>query len=78
MPTSWSEERAAATVSFPAISTGVYGYPLEEAATIALREVTAHLDRPDAHVRHAIFVLFGRPAYEAYAKALANVVGRVP
>jgi O-acetyl-ADP-ribose deacetylase len=68
-----AEERAAATVSFPAISTGVYGYPLEEAATIALCEVTAHLDRPDAHVRHAIFVLFGRPAYEAYARALGRV-----
>jgi O-acetyl-ADP-ribose deacetylase len=67
-----AEERAAATISFPAISTGVYGYPLEEAATIALREVTAHLDRPDAHVRRAILVLFGRPAYEAYAKALGK------
>src|SRR3974377_934174 len=62
------EELEAAPVSFPAISTGVYGYPLEEAATIALREVTAHLDRPDAHVRHAIFVLFGRAGYADYSK----------
>ena len=68
-----AEERAAATVSFPAISTGVYGYPLTEAALIALRQVTAHLNRPDAHVRHAIFVLFGRQAYEAYTKALETM-----
>jgi O-acetyl-ADP-ribose deacetylase (regulator of RNase III) len=68
-----AEERAAMTVSFPAISTGVYGYPIEEAAGIALGEVRAHLNRPDVHLRHAIFVLFGRQAYEAYAKALEKV-----
>jgi O-acetyl-ADP-ribose deacetylase (regulator of RNase III) len=65
-----AEERAVATISFPAISTGVYGYPIKEAAAIALREVTAHLNREGVHVRHAIFVLFGRSAYEAYAEAL--------
>ena len=65
-----AEEHEAATISFPAISTGVYGYPIEQAAAIALREVTAHLNREDVHVRHAIFVLFGRSAYEAYAQAL--------
>ena len=57
-----AEERECAAISFPAISTGVYGYPLEEAAAIALHEVTAHLNRSDVHVRHAIFVLFGRQA----------------
>jgi O-acetyl-ADP-ribose deacetylase (regulator of RNase III) len=65
-----AEEHEAATISFPAISTGVYGYPIEQAAAIALREVTAHLNREEVYVRHAIFVLFGRPAYQAYAQAL--------
>ena len=73
-----AEEREAAIISFPAISTGIYGYPLGEAAAIALREVTAHLNREHVRVHQAIFVLFGRPAYEAFAKALANFVGRVP
>ena len=68
-----AEEREADTISFPAISTGVYGYPIQEAAAIAIREVTAHLNREDVHVRHAIFVLFGRAAYEAYARALAEM-----
>ena len=62
-----------ATISFPAISTGIYGYPLEEAAAIALREVTAHLNRDEVRVQHAIFVLFGRAAYEAHAKALRTL-----
>ena len=65
-----AEERAAETVSFPAISTGVYGYPLEEAAAIALREVKAHLEKPEGKVREVVFVLFGRQAYEAYAGVL--------
>ena len=42
----------------------------KEAAAIALREVTGHLNREGVHVRHAIFVLFGRSAYEVYAEAL--------
>ena len=70
-----AEERQAATISFPAISTGVYGYPLQEAAAIALREVTGHLNREKGHLSRAIFVLFGRAAYEAYARALANLTG---
>ena len=68
-----AEEHEAATISFPAISTGVYGYPIEQAAAIALREITAHLNRGDVHVRHAILVLFGRSAYEAYAGALGKI-----
>jgi O-acetyl-ADP-ribose deacetylase (regulator of RNase III) len=36
------------TVAFPCLSTGVYGYPLEEAVAIAVREVRAFLASPDA------------------------------
>lgn len=64
-----AEERKVATISFPAISTGVYGYPMGEAAEIALREVAAHLNRQEAALREAIFVLFGRKAFEAFAEA---------
>jgi len=65
-----AEEREVETISFPSISTGAYGYPIEEAARIALREVKQYLERPDARVRQAIFVLCGRNAYEIYAAAL--------
>jgi O-acetyl-ADP-ribose deacetylase (regulator of RNase III) len=63
-----AEERDCRTVSFPSISTGVYGYPLEEAAVIALREVKAHLEKPDTKVQQVIIVLFGKRAYEVYAR----------
>jgi len=65
-----AEEHAARTISFPAISTGIYGYPLEEAARIAIGEVKAHLEKPGATVREVIFVLFGRQAYDAHAAVL--------
>jgi len=68
-----AEERGVRTIGFPAISTGVYGYPLEEAADIAIGAVASRLDRPDCVIEEAIFVLFGKPAYEVYAAALKRV-----
>ncbi|MFI6376262.1 macro domain-containing protein [Streptomyces sp. NPDC050546] len=56
----------ARTVAFPAISTGVYGYPMEEAAGIAVDTVrTARTD-----VEEVRFVLFDAPAYEVFAARL--------
>ena len=52
-------------VSFPAISTGVYGYPAELAAQVAVEAVAA----ADTEVREVLFVLFGRPAHEAFGAA---------
>jgi O-acetyl-ADP-ribose deacetylase (regulator of RNase III) len=63
-----AEERDVRSITFPAISTGVYGYPLEEAAAIALREVKAHLERDDTRLPQVTFVLFGKAAYEVYAR----------
>ena len=65
-----AEERGLRTIGFPSISTGVYGYPLEQAAAIALREVKAHLERADTKVQQVIIVLFGKGAYHVYANLL--------
>jgi len=62
-----------ATIAFPAISTGVYGYPLDEAAPIALAATAEHLARhPGAHTE-VRFVLFGADALAAFRKALAGL-----
>jgi len=68
-----AHERDVGTITFPAISTGVYGYPLGDAAVIALGAVAAHLQKPDCKIREAIFVLFGSAAYEAFAEALRKL-----
>jgi O-acetyl-ADP-ribose deacetylase (regulator of RNase III) len=53
-------------VAFPAISTGVYGYPLDEAAPVAIGAVRD----AGTDVEEVRFVLFGQDAYEAFSRAL--------
>jgi O-acetyl-ADP-ribose deacetylase (regulator of RNase III) len=65
-----AEEREVRTISFPAISTGVYGYPMEEAAEISIAEVRAHFEKPGTRVEQAIFVVFGKAAYETWRRVL--------
>ena len=65
-----AEERGVESIGFPAISTGIYGYPIGEAAEIAVREVKAHLEKTDCKVRRVVFVLFDRAAYRVYADLL--------
>jgi O-acetyl-ADP-ribose deacetylase len=62
-----ADELGAATVAFPAISTGVYGYPLEEAAPVAVEAVRG----ADTQVELVRFVLFGADALGAFERALA-------
>jgi O-acetyl-ADP-ribose deacetylase len=61
-----ADELGATTVAFPAISTGVYGYPVEEAAPVAVAAVRD----ADTSVELVRFVLFGEDAYRAFAAAL--------
>jgi O-acetyl-ADP-ribose deacetylase (regulator of RNase III) len=63
-----ADELGAKTVAFPAISTGIYGYPLEEAAPVAIGAVRD----ADTAVEEVRFVLFGRDAYEAFERALGD------
>ncbi|MET9620674.1 O-acetyl-ADP-ribose deacetylase [Streptomyces sp. ms191] len=56
----------ARTVAFPAISTGVYGWPMDDGARIALETVRA----TETAVEEVRFVLFDEPAYAAFAALL--------
>lgn len=59
------------TIAFPAISTGVYRFPLERAARIAIREVEEFLEGNNLPER-VIFVCFGEPVAAVYRKVLAG------
>ena len=61
-----------ASVSFPSISTGAYGYPLAEAAKIAIKTVVSFL-KETSSLKEVGFVLFDARSYEAYASALEEI-----
>ncbi len=63
-----ADELGAKTVAFPAISTGVYGYPLELAAPVAIHAVR----EAETDVDEVRFVLFDEDAYRAFERALAD------
>jgi len=60
-----------ATIAFPAISTGVYRFPLERAAEIAVEETRRFLKSHSA-VRKVVFVCFNEATLEGYRKVLAT------
>jgi O-acetyl-ADP-ribose deacetylase len=65
------ERHGLRTVAFPSISTGVYGYPIEKASRIALRELRAALERLP-QVEKVTVVLFSPWDLEVYRRALAG------
>ncbi|MEX2183825.1 MAG: macro domain-containing protein [Chloroflexota bacterium] len=64
-----AREIGATSVAFPALGTGVGGFPLEEGARITVRTVRDELDRSPA-IQHVIFALRGAVAYEAFGAAI--------
>ena len=64
-------EHGIKTIAFPAISTGVYSFPLERATRIAVREVKGFLDK-NPSVEQVVFVCFDKTTYDCYAKVLGE------
>jgi len=62
-------ERKIKTIAFPAISCGIYGYPVEEAARIAVNETVNFLSKNDS-VERVVFICFSEDVYQAYITAL--------
>ncbi|MEE9421439.1 MAG: O-acetyl-ADP-ribose deacetylase [Desulfatiglandaceae bacterium] len=65
-------ERGAKTVAFPSISTGAYGFPLERATEIAMRETKKFLEK-DEGLEGAVFVCFGERVLKTYQDVFARV-----
>lgn len=61
------------SIAFPSISTGAYGYPLKEAAPIALKTTIDYL-KAHPEIKWVRFVLFGQEAYQAYEKAVKDLL----
>ena len=66
-------ENGIKTVSFPSISTGIYGYPVEKASAVALEVVTEFLQDND-DLDEVVFVLFDSLTYQGYEDALETLM----
>jgi O-acetyl-ADP-ribose deacetylase len=67
-----AEEHGIESVAFPAISTGIFGYPAEEAARVALGTIVHEAERLEK-VRLIRFVLFGTSDFEVHKKVLSEI-----
>ena len=67
-----ADELQLTSIAFPAISTGAYGYPLDQAAQVAVSSAADALEKA-THVREVRFVLFDLFAFEHYASAARNL-----
>ena len=67
-----AEENGIESMAFPAISTGIFGYPLEEAAEVALLTVRVEVDGLE-RLRLIRFVLFGEKDLEVHEKVLSGL-----
>jgi O-acetyl-ADP-ribose deacetylase (regulator of RNase III) len=68
-------ERGLHSIAFPAVGTGIAGFPLSECAQIMLREVVEHL-KSSTSLERIYFVLFDAGALTAFEKVLAEMVAR--
>jgi O-acetyl-ADP-ribose deacetylase (regulator of RNase III) len=67
------EEHGIRTVAFPSISTGAYGFPMDRAARIAVRETKKFLER-NTTVEKVRLVCFGQAACQVHSQALNEVL----
>jgi O-acetyl-ADP-ribose deacetylase (regulator of RNase III) len=64
------------SISFPSISTGAYGYPLKEAANVAVNAIVMFAKEEALSIKEIIFVLFSDDAYTEYAESLEKVTSQ--
>ena len=68
-------ENGLASISFPSISTGAYGYPVEQAARVAMKTAVTFLRQKATSIREVVFVLFDTGTYETYSAAIREAAG---
>lgn len=69
-----SDELGARTLTLPAISTGVYHYPMNLAAKVAVGAVASKLSRAETRVERVTFVLFDDKAFREFAAAALDIM----
>ncbi len=65
------------SLSFPSISTGAYGYPVAEAAKVAINTVASFLKEGITSIREVVFVLFDSATFASYSSVLGEIPKQV-
>jgi O-acetyl-ADP-ribose deacetylase (regulator of RNase III) len=63
------------SIAFPALSTGVFGFPMEDCAEIMIGTVIEYLENAETHLETVIICLYGDDAFEVFADELARQMG---
>lgn len=61
------------SISFPSISTGVYGYPVNQASKLAINAAITFLSHSTTSLKEVVFVLFDSQTFGAYSSALRDI-----
>jgi O-acetyl-ADP-ribose deacetylase (regulator of RNase III) len=69
-----ADENRLKSIAFPAISTGIFGFPIARCAEIMLGVAIRYL-KGDTGLEHVVFCLFGPDSYEVFARELTKEVG---
>ena len=69
-----AQEKGAKTVALPSISTGIYGYPMEAAAKVALQTVSEALRSERCTIERVTFVLFGQAAFDTHLETARRLL----
>ena len=72
-----AEDKGIRSMALPALSTGAFGYPVDEAADLALRTIVEQTPQLQS-LRHLRFVLFSSADRDVHAESLARACGRIP
>jgi O-acetyl-ADP-ribose deacetylase (regulator of RNase III) len=67
-----ADDHGLKSVALPAISTGIFGYPMEEAARVMLRAAIAYLEG-ETGLERVVFCLYGQSAFDVFARELAAI-----
>ena len=70
-----ADDKGITSISFPAISTGAFGYPIEQVARISLSAVRDYIMK-GTRIKLVRFVLFTQVDYDVYCEALKSLAGK--
>lgn len=72
-----ARELEVTVISFPSISTGVYGYPVKEASAVAIRTVVLSLREDPGAIKEVKLVQFSKPDSEMYRATAKSLLGQL-